>query len=90
MGNRVVISGLGVLSPIGLTTKAFWTALCAGKSGISGITKFDVSDFDARIAGELKGFVPEDHMGRKEARRLDEYVQFAVVATQMALEDSGL
>lgn len=90
MGNRVVITGLGVLSPIGLTTESFWAALCAGESGISEITKFDVSDFDARIAGELKGFVPEDYIGRKEARRLDEYVQFAVVATQMALDDSAL
>ena len=90
MTNRVVITGLGVLSPVGLDKESFWNALCAGQSGIGPITKFDVSDFAARIAGELKDFKPEDHIGRKEARRLDEYVQFAVVASQMALDDSGI
>lgn len=90
MANRVVITGLGVLSPVGLDADTFWHSLCAGKSGIGPITKFDVSEFEAQIAGELKDFKSEDHIGKKEARRLDEYVQFAVVATQSALDDSGL
>lgn len=90
MVNRVVITGLGVLSPVGVDADTFWNSLCAGKSGVGPITKFDVSEFEAQIAGELKHFKLEDHIGKKEARRLDEYVQFAVVATQSALDDSGL
>ena len=88
--NRVVITGLGVLSPVGVDADSFWNSLCAGKSGVGPITKFDVSEFEAQIAGELKDINLEDHIGKKEARRLDEYVQFAVVATQSALDDSGL
>ncbi len=90
MVNRVVITGLGVLSPVGVDADTFWNSLCAGKSGVGPITKFDVSEFEAQIAGELNDFKLEDHIGKKEARRLDEYVQFAVVATQSALDDSGL
>ena len=90
MSNRVVVTGMGVLSPIGLTLESYWDALCAGRSGIGPITKFDVTDFSSKIAGELKGFIATDHLDRKEVRRMDEFAQYAVVATRMALEDSGL
>jgi len=90
VSNRVVVTGMGVLSPIGLTLESYWDALCAGRSGIGPITKFDVTDFSSKIAGELKGFIATDHLDRKEVRRMDEFVQYAVVATRMALEDSGL
>jgi 3-oxoacyl-[acyl-carrier-protein] synthase II len=90
VSNRVVVTGMGVLSPIGLTLESYWDGLCAGRSGIGPITKFDVTDFPSKIAGELKGFIATDYLDRKEVRRMDEFVQYAVVATQMALEDSGL
>ncbi|MBI4552787.1 MAG: beta-ketoacyl-ACP synthase II [Candidatus Latescibacteria bacterium] len=90
MANRVVVTGIGVLSPIGLTTGEFWAGLCEGRSGIGPITKFDVTEFPAKIAGELKGFVPEERIDRKEARRMDPFVQYAVVASLMAVEDAGL
>ncbi|MDP6053934.1 MAG: beta-ketoacyl synthase N-terminal-like domain-containing protein, partial [Candidatus Latescibacteria bacterium] len=90
MSNRVVVTGMGVLSPIGLTLESYWDGLCAGRSGIGPITKFDVTDFPSKIAGELKGFIATDHLDHKEVRRMDEFVQYAVVATRMALEDSGL
>jgi 3-oxoacyl-[acyl-carrier-protein] synthase II len=85
-----VVTGMGVVSPIGNTVESFWQNLRDGKSGIGPITKFDVTGFDAKIAGELKGFDPEDYIERKEARRMDEYVQYAVAATRMAIQDAGL
>ncbi len=90
MAERVVVTGMGVLSPVGLTLDTYWKALCSGQSGIGPITKFDVGDFPAKIAAELKDFDAADYIDRKEARRMDDYVQYAVIAAQMAIDDAEL
>ncbi len=87
---RVVITGLGPITPIGSGKEEFWNALCKGKSGIGRLTFFDVSSFSSQIAGEVKDFIPEELIGRKEARRMDRFAQFAVVAAMMAVEDAKL
>jgi 3-oxoacyl-[acyl-carrier-protein] synthase II len=87
---RVVITGLGAITPIGNTAESFWQALVAGTSGIGRITRFDAADYDAKIAGEVKGFDPTAFIDKKEARRMDRFTQFAIAATRMALTDSGL
>ncbi len=90
MKKRVVITGLGAITPIGNTAESFWQALVAGTSGIGRITRFDAADYDAKIAGEVKGFDPTAFIDKKEARRMDRFTQFAIAATRMALTDSGL
>lgn len=87
---RVVITGMGTLTPIGIGLQAFWEALVAGKSGVGEITLFDASDLDTRIAGEVKGFDPSEYMERKEVRRMDRYAQLAVAAATMAIQDAQL
>jgi 3-oxoacyl-[acyl-carrier-protein] synthase II len=87
---RVVITGLGLVSPVGVGVEASWSALVAGKSGIGPITLFDASTFPTRIAGEVKGFDPSQFMDRKEARRNDRFIQFALAAADMAVKDAGL
>jgi 3-oxoacyl-[acyl-carrier-protein] synthase II len=87
---RVVVTGLGVLSPVGLNVADFWKSLCEGKSGVDKVTKFDASRLDTRIAAELKGFNPEDYMDRKEAKRADSFAQYAVAASSEAVKDAGL
>src|SRR5512138_1020822 len=87
---RVVVTGLGVVSPVGIGVEETWGALVAGKSGIGPITLFDASTFPTRIAGEVKGFEPAKFMDRKEVRRNDRFIHFALAAAQMAVEDSGL
>lgn len=87
---RVVVTGIGVVSPVGLTLAEAWSNLIAGRSGIAPITLFDAADFDVRIAGEAHGFDPALYMPPKEARRTDRFVQFAVAALQEALLQSGL
>ena len=90
VAERVVVTGMGVLSPVGLTLDTYWKALCSGQSGIGPITKFDVDAFPAKIAAELKDFNAADYIDRKEVRRMDENVQYAVIAAQMAIDDSRL
>jgi 3-oxoacyl-[acyl-carrier-protein] synthase II len=90
MSRRVVISGLGIISPIGNDLSTFWNNLIAGKSGVGPVTQFDASDYPTRIAAEVKNFDPLDYMDRKEARRMDRFVQFAVAAARQALEHAGL
>ncbi len=90
MTQRVVVTGLGMVSPLGLSTAETWDAIVRGESGIGPITSFDTSDFDAKIAGEVKGFEPTRYMDRKEARRTDRFVQFAVAAALEALAHSTL
>lgn len=87
---RVVITGMGVISPIGSTLESFWHSLATGKSGVCKITRFDASTFSTQIAAEVKGFEPTEHLGAKEARRMDRFTQFAVVAAKQALEDAKL
>jgi 3-oxoacyl-[acyl-carrier-protein] synthase II len=86
----VVVTGLGLVSPVGIGVEPSWSALVAGKSGIGPITLFDASTFPTRIAGEVKGFDPAQFMDKKEARRNDRFIQFALAAADMALKDSGL
>ncbi len=90
MKRRVVITGVGLLTPLAIGVRETWEALCAGKSGIGPITRFDTTKFDTKIAGEVRGFDPLDFMPRKEARRTPLFIMYAVAAARMALEDSGL
>ncbi len=87
---RVVVTGLGLVSPVGVGVEESWAALVAGKSGIGPITLFDASTYPSRIAGEVKGFDPAKFMDRKEVRRNDRFIQFALAAAEMAMKDSGL
>ncbi len=88
--NRVVVTGIGAITPLGLNIDTTWEGLIAGKSGIDYITQFDTNGFETRIAGEVKGFEPTDFIGRKEARRMDRFSQLAVVASMQAVEDAKL
>ena len=90
MKKRVVITGLGAITPVGNTAELFWQSLLAGQSGIGMITRFDATDYDAKIAGEVKGFEPTEFIDKKEARRMDRFTQFAIAASKMALVDSGM
>jgi 3-oxoacyl-[acyl-carrier-protein] synthase II len=85
-----VVTGLGALTPLGNTTEEFWAALQQGKSGIGPITRFDATEYPTRIAGEVRGFDPLAFVDKKEARRLDPYLQYAIAAAVMAVEDAGL
>jgi 3-oxoacyl-[acyl-carrier-protein] synthase II len=90
MKRRVVITGMGVMTSLGHDLDTFWSNLMAGKSGVSAIDSFDVSDYPTRIAASIKDFNPEDYIDKKEARRMDRFVQFAVAASQLALKDASL
>jgi 3-oxoacyl-[acyl-carrier-protein] synthase II len=90
LDRRVVITGLGLVTPLGIGVEETWTALCEGKSGIAEITRFDASGFDTQIAGEVKDFHPEDFLPKKEAKRIQLFIAYAVAASRMAIEDSGL
>jgi 3-oxoacyl-[acyl-carrier-protein] synthase II len=87
---RVVVTGLGLVCPVGVGVEESWQALVAGKSGIGPITHYDASTYPTRIAGEVKGFEPEKFMDRKEVRRNDRFIQFALAAADMAVKDSGI
>ncbi len=87
---RVVVTGVGLVSPLGVGTEATWKALLAGESGIGPITRFDASAYHARIAGEVKGFAPEDWMEKKEVKKCDTFIHYALAASQMAIADAGL
>ncbi len=87
---RVVITGMGVLTPLGCDLEVFWKNLLAGKSGIAPVTRFDTTNFDSKIGGEVKDFKPEEFMPIKETRRTDRLTQYAVGAAKKALVDSGI
>jgi len=87
---RVVITGLGAVTPLGLNVEEFWANVIAGKSGVGLITRFDTTDFNVKIAAEVKGFDPENYLDKKEARRTDRFVQFALAAAKMAVDDASL
>lgn len=90
MKRRVVITGMGLVTPLGIGMDASWEALCAGKSGIGEITQFDATDFDTKIAAEVGDFQAEDFLPKKEAKRTSRFIAFAIAATRMALEDARL
>ncbi len=87
---RVVITGVGALTPLGLSVEETWANLLAGRSGIDHVRKFDTTGLRTTFAGELKGFDPKEFMDRREARRLDPYIQYALAATQQAVQDAGI
>ena len=87
---RVVVTGMGALTPLGNTAEESWENLKAGKSGAGPITHFDASQFKTQFACEVKGFNPNDYIDRKEARKMDLYTQYALAAAKMAIEDSGM
>ena len=87
---RVVITGLGAITPVGIGKDNFWSSLLEGKSGIGYITRFNAENHDAKIAAEVKEFNPQDFIDKKEAKRMDRFAQFAVSATKLALEDGNI
>lgn len=87
---RVVVTGLGCISPVGNTVADAWANLLAGQSGIDRITKFDASNFSCQIAGEVKGFNVEDYMSAKDARTMDSFIHFGIAAAEQAVKDAGL
>ena len=90
MKRRVVITGVGAVTPLGIGVEKSWEALREGKSGIGPVTRFDARDFRTRVAGEVKGFDPLDFIDKKQVRRGDRFIHFALASARMALEDSGL
>jgi 3-oxoacyl-[acyl-carrier-protein] synthase II len=87
---RVVVTGVGLVSPLGVGTAVNWRALLAGESGIGPITRFDTTEYPSRIAGEVKGFNPLDYVDKKDVKKSDTFIHFALAASRFALEDSGL
>lgn len=90
MKKRVVITGLGIISPIGTGKEEFLNSLLEGKNGISNITRFDIDGFNTTIAGEIKDFDPEKYIDKKEAKRMDRFTQYAVAASKLAIEDAEI
>jgi len=90
LNRRVVVTGIGGVTPVGNSARESWEAICRGESGISHITRFDTSDFPARIAGEVKGFDPFLYIDKKEDKKMDTFIKYAIAGSQMAMEDSGL
>ena len=90
MRRRVVVTGVGLISPLGVGTQANWDALCAGRSGIGTITHFDAAQFAARIAGEVKGFDPLQFIDKKDVKKMDVFIQFAIAASQFAVDEARL
>jgi 3-oxoacyl-[acyl-carrier-protein] synthase II len=90
MARRVVVTGLGMVTPLGTGVAKNWEAVCAGKSGIGNITKFDASGFASRIAGEVTDFNPQDFMAKQQIRRFDVFIHYALASTRMAMEDADL
>src|SRR5580698_2606836 len=87
---RVVITGMGVLTPLSSELELFWQNLIAGKSGIAPVTRFDTTEYDCKIGGEVRDFKPEEFMPIKETRRTDRFVQYAVGAAKKAVVDAGI
>ncbi|HEY7160677.1 MAG TPA: beta-ketoacyl-ACP synthase II [Acidobacteriota bacterium] len=90
MDRRVVITGVGMVSPLGIGTAANWNALVEGKNGIGPITRFDTTDFTTTIAGQVKNFDPADFIPKKEIKKMDLFIHYAIAAAEFALQDSGL
>lgn len=90
MERRVVVTGMGAITPIGNNVEDYWKGIKEGKCGIDTITKFDVSDYKVKLAAEIKDLNIEDYMDRRAAKRLDRYSQLAIIATKEAMKDSGI
>ncbi len=90
MARRVVVTGMGMVTPVGIGVEESWRSVCEGRSGIGPVTKFDASSFPSQIAGEVKNFKPEDFMEKQKVRRFDTFIHFAIAAARMAVEDSKL
>lgn len=90
MSRRVVVTGMSVITALGSETTEFWERLCAGKSGVGRLERFDCSDFKVNFGGEVKDFRPDDHFDSKEAKRLDRFSQFALAGAQKAIQQSGI
>ena len=84
MGQRVVITGIGLVTPIGIGKQQFWDSLSRGVSGISRVTSFDITNYPCQIAGEVLDFDPTDFIDRREARKMDRFIQFGVASALMA------
>ena len=87
---RVVITGLGAVTPLGVGVDNTWHAVCAGQSGIGPITRFEASGYPCRIAAEVKDFEPADYIEKKEIKKMDLFIQFAMAASREAVDDAGL
>ncbi len=90
MERRIAVTGIGLITPLGIGNKESWDAVCKGHSGIKTIERFDPSEHKTKIAGEITNFNPEDFMNPKDARKTDRFIQYAVSSTKLALEDAGL
>src|SRR5512137_1376273 len=90
MKQRVVITGMGVVTPIGIGLEVFWDALQNGRSGVGRLTFFDTTDYPCKIDAEVKNFEPEKYIDKKTIRRMDRFTQFALAAADMAVRDAGL
>jgi 3-oxoacyl-[acyl-carrier-protein] synthase II len=89
MKRRVVVTGIGIISPLGIGLEENWAAITEGRSGVGLISKFDADSFPVKIAGEVKGFSPEDYISHKEVKKMDTFIHYALASSQFALEDSG-
>src|SRR5271155_739425 len=87
---RVVVTGLGLVTPLGTGVEKNWEALMAGQSGVGPVTRFDVSSFPVKIAGEVKDFNPEDWIEKRDIKKMDRFIQYAVGATEQAMRQSAL
>jgi len=89
MKRRVVVTGMGIISPLGFGLEENWTSITEGRSGVGPISKFDTDAFSVKIAGEVKGFTPEDHINHKDVKKMDTFIHYALVSSKLALLDSG-
>src|SRR5213593_4836960 len=87
---RVVVTGMGMISPLGIGNQPTWEGLLAGRSGVGPITKFDTAQYTTKIAGEVRGFQPEQWIERKEVKKFDSFIQYAIAASDMAVADAHL
>src|SRR5207237_4860306 len=90
VSRRVVVTGIGLVSSLGIGTETNWQALCAGCSGVGPITKFDATQFATRIAGEVKDFDPLRFIEKKDVKKMDVFIQYAIAASQFAVDDASL
>src|SRR5204862_5103217 len=90
LSRRVVVTGVGLVTPLGIGTQVTWDAILASKTGIARITQFDAADFSCKIAGEVKGFDPVQYIEKKEIKKMGRFIQFAIAASDFAMAQSGL